>query len=323
MTRRNLISAALWAVTGFTAAAAWADDPDPRVQYAKMCADLIDPIPSFSCGDGVIVPVWNGDTEVTFDNFEPFMDCNQPALLDNGGPEKSQGQCVPGSRIINLSTAKAQVSVMCRAKNNRPADALLYDEIDVIAHNPASGATCWFQASAPSVDAPLEGEVVPSPTALLEPDFWKEPKDVAGDGCGVCHDNDPFMYSPFVGQVWDNVPSNPLGPYWHVGAEFGFGEWPLKVFDLRDNTCVGCHRIGPYHTSGTLTDWMTGRDLPDGANYTLEDFEASHTMPPGHGMTKETWDVFYEDSVAQIIACHIDQNAPDCHLTDLPGYQKP
>ena len=289
-----------------------------HIAYAIQCTEDVAPIADFSCGDGVEVPVTVNGEVITPATFAPQMTCDRPSLLSNG--PGSDGQCVPGSRILNLSTETTQVSAMCRQKHNRPEGSLMFDEIDVIAHNPATGATCWFQAKAPSPENPLDGTLVTSPTTTDGPHIWESPEAVLADGCGDCHDNDPFMYSPFVGQVWEAVPANPLGPYYHVGAEFGFDNWPTIQMDMRDNTCVGCHRIGIYETCGALTDWMTGQSVPDGADPLAQEFPLSHAMPPEHGQTFAAWSTFHDKPVAQIQSCCQDPSQQMCNATDIARY---
>lgn len=298
--------------------AIWAFESEDHENYALQCVEDVTDIPAFSCGDGAVIPVTVNGTVVTYDSFQTGMDCDRPALLSNG--HGSDGQCVPGSRILNLSTETAQISAMCRQKHNRPRDDLAFDEIDIIAHNPNTGATCWFQAKAEHPDDPIDGTLIASPTMPNTPPIWADPEAVVADGCGNCHDNDPFMYSPFVGQVWGEVPANPLGPYFHVGAEFGFDQWPTQTFDLRDNTCLGCHRIGRQETCNALTDWMTGRAVPEGANPLAQQYPLSHAMPPEHGLTRAAWSTFHSTSIAEIKSCCEDPDQQMCALTELPKY---
>jgi hypothetical protein len=284
-------------------------------RYAEACRVLIGPLPEFSCADGVPVPVTVDGVLVK--DPKPQMECDRPALLDNG-PD-SDGQCVPHSRILSLSTETMMVSVMCRQKVIRDPASMDFDEIDVIAHDPATGATCWFQAKG-SRDKPVGGLKVPSPTAATDNSFWEAPEIVADDGCGNCHDNDPFMYSPFVGQVWREVPVTPFGPYFHVGPEFG--AWPTKTFALRDNTCLGCHRIGQGETCGSLARRMTGKEHPQGADPFARRFAMSHAMPPGFGQGEAVWDIIYREAMAQIESCCAKPDQPACALTPVPRTQQ-
>jgi hypothetical protein len=282
-------------------------------RYAETCRTLVGPLPEFSCADGIPVPVTVDGVQVKVP--KPQMECDRPSLLDNG-PD-SDGQCVPHSRILSLSTEGMMVAVMCRQKVIRDPTSMEFDEIDVIAHDPATGATCWFQATG-GRDKPVDGSKVPSPTAAMDSSFWSAPEIVARDGCGNCHDNDPFMFSPFVGQVWREVPVAAFGPYFHVGPEFGFDAWPTKTFAPRDNTCLGCHRIGQMQTCGRLTRLMTGGEDPEGADPLARQFPLSHTMPPGFGQDEAGWNIIYGEAVAQIESCCAKPDQPACALTPLP-----
>ena len=287
--------------------------------YAEACRAAVGPLPAFSCADGVPVPITVDGVPVTNPQPQPQMDCDRPSLLDNGAG--SDGQCVPYSRILSLSTETMMVSVMCRQKVIRDPASMDFDEIDVIAHNPSTGATCWFQASG-SRETPVPGLAVPSPTAARDDSFWNSPEQVAADGCGNCHDNDPFMYSPFVGQVWHEVPQAPFGRYYHVGGAFGFDQWPTETFALRDNSCLGCHRIGMLETCGTLTRLMTGKEPPPGADAAALRWPLSHAMPPGFGQSLPAWQVIYDDAVAEIASCCADPTQQACQLTELPRDDK-
>ena len=298
----------------------------PWETYGSACLQAVGPVPSFDCNAGVTIPITVDGTPVA--DRAPAT-CDRPSLLDNGAG--SDGQCVPFSRILNLSTETAQIAVMCRQKKFRRAGATEYDEIDVIAHNPASGATCWFQASA-RPGRTISGVDVPSPTSATDGRFWKAPEKLVKVGCGVCHDNDPFMYSPFVGQVWAHVPVNPFGPYAHVDAGFGFGNWPTTAMDMRDNTCTGCHRIGSGlltprdpagqkpGSCGTLASWMTGLQPPPGADPGASAYPGNHAMPPDLVLSEHAWNTIYAHSSAMVQSCCSDPTQDICGVTEIRSY---
>lgn len=293
--------------------------------YAVQCQQNVGYISGFNCLTGDIIPVTVNGQDVT--TYAP-AECDHPALLPNGAD--SDGQCVPFSRVLDLSAGAMQVAVMCRQKHMRSADSVYFDEIDIVAHNSDTGATCWFQASAGDA-AGLNALAVPSPTSDA-PDstgFWKPAAEVANANCGGCHDNDPFMYSPFIGQIWEKVPNDPLGPYFHVGPEYGFGSWPTAVFDLPNNTCTGCHRIGqgtpnwsasdapglPVGTCGQLAAWMTGVKTPPGSDSRASNYPGNHAMPPGTELNEAAWNAIHGNSLQQILTCCIDGNSNECPVT--------
>lgn len=298
----------LFAVVGVSPVYAESD----TAAYAAACRAAIGPIPAFSCADGVSVPITADGAPV---NPKPGLECDRPALLDNG--LGSDGQCVPNSRILSLSTRSAQITVMCRQKHIRSSSSLQYDEIDVIAHNPATGATCWFQALSDK-DTPVEGRA-PSPTEATDSHYWRAPREVAAAGCGTCHDAGPFVFSPFVGQVWDQISIDPLGPYFHVDpGTFGFSSWPTSMITPRDNACLGCHRIGIGASCGSLTLLMTGRANPIGADVWAKSFSGSHAMPPGFTGSPAAWDDIYAASVDQIRSCCDNPDQAFCSKSSQP-----
>lgn len=279
--------------------------------YATACRVAIGKIPAFSCADGALIPITANGAPV---DGKPGLECDRPALLDNG--PGSDGQCVPNSRILSLSTPSAQITAICRQKHIR-SSSLLFDEIDVIAHNPTTGATCWFQALGDK-DTPVEGRA-PSPTEATDDRYWRAPRDVAATGCGSCHDAGPFVFSPFVGQVWDKVSVDPFGPYFHVDpGEFGFNSWPTSSIAPRDNACLGCHRIGVGASCSSLTLAMTGRATPVGADAWARSFLGSHAMPPGFTKSPAAWETIYASSVDQIRSCCQNPNQAFCLKALLP-----
>ncbi len=289
------------------AAPALADDAQ---DYAAACRAEVGDIPAFSCEDATIIPIIVDGREP--DNYHKDMTCDLPSLLNNG--PASDGQCVPWSRVLDLSDDTRQVSIMCRQKKIRDTGSMEFDEIDIIAHNPDTGATCWFQKT-PAAGETIDGRELPSPTEA--PEFYNDPHVVVEDGCGVCHDNDPFMYSPFMGQVWEHVPVNPFGPYYHVDAGLGFADWPTTQMQPRDSTCTGCHRIGVDQTCGQLTDWATAQVAPPGANARAMAYPLSHSMPPYHGLTLRAWEAINEQAVEIIGSCCTDPTQLMCNASPI------
>jgi len=290
--------------------------PSDFETYAASCAAQVAEIPAINCGEGVLVPITvNGATP---EQYTKDMTCDRPGLLPNG--EGSDGQCVPGSRILDLSTDRAQITVMCRQKNIRnPIDALVFNEIDIIAHNPASGATCWFQAEA-EAGQPFDGRNVPSPNAPDAAQFWNPIKDILTADCGGCHDNDPIMYSPFLGQVWGEIATNPLGLYFHIEPEMGFDKWPVTSLNPRDNTCLGCHRIGVQETCGNLLEQAVGNVPVAGADAYAGTFPGNTYMPPDHGLTQLAWNTIHQGSVATLQSCCRDRTQQLCNARPIPAF---
>jgi hypothetical protein len=295
--------------------------------YAAECRARVSAIPAFDCGDGVEAAITVNGQVVPFTSG---MSCDRPALLDYG-PD-SDGQCVPGSRALLLAdNEQVQISAFCRKKFYRPgADQQhLYDEIDVIAHNVSTGDTCWFHAESPARDQPLDGRRVPPPGeqvappgAVMAADFWWPPERTASKGCGNCHDNDPFYYSPYIAQT-GQLPANPFGKYRHVGE--AFKAWPApRSMDVRGNTCLGCHRIGVTHTCGDGARQTINDGASPGLDSWAKSWPQSHWMPVDHDLVTAEWVLRYARSMSEIEACcaAVKNNTAlpaNCSLSPVPS----
>ena len=286
------------------------------LQYGKMCADAIASIPAFSCLDGEVIPITvNGSAPAT---YTPNMDCDKPPLL----PLSKQGQCIPYSRVLNFSKGPNQIVVGCRRKVIRDKASPYFDEIDIISHNIGTGGTCWFQALASDETKGLDGTRVPSPDQATPPPgypdpmtFWQSPAQVASENCGGCHDNDPFMYSPYMGQVWNKVPTDPFGWYQHLGPDFA--GWKTISLSTPNNACVGCHRIGLSFTSGQGTREATAMVPIKNADEWAKQYPQSHWMPPDNFHSQLQWQTIYQKSVQALLACHDKPALPDCIVTPI------
>lgn len=293
--------------------------------YAQACADMIGPIPAFDCGDGTIVPITVNGKEP--ERYTPGMRCDRPALLPYG--DKSFGQCTPYSRIHNFTRGKVQISAFCRREQLRDPKSPLYDEVDVIAHNADTGQTCWFHAEGKPGDTKgFNASRVPPPNEKLPParrvaanDFWWTPARTAQKNCIACHDADPFMYSPWLGQVWHKVPTDPLGKYSNLGKDFAW--WHSNSISTRDNTCVGCHRIGDQASCSQFVPMAAGKISPAGGNALAKSYPLSHWMPINNAQSQPFWDQANLESLHQLLTCCDDPKNPICTVKPIVTPAKP
>jgi hypothetical protein len=285
--------------------------PESLLDYASLCSELIAPVPAFDCSTGIEALITVNGLQVPAElAFTPGMGCDRPALLPYG--EDSDWQCVPGSMALLLAdNEQVQISAFCRKKYHRsgPEETHLFDEIDIIAHAPGSGATCWFHAEGESREQPLDGRRVPPPDEAAPPagqlaaqDFWWPPQRTAGMNCGGCHDNDPFYYSPYIAQT-GQLPANPFGRYdFYIGS--AFNAWPPpRSMEIRGNTCMGCHRIGASFTCGEGSLQALGAAHSPGLDAWAKQWPQSHWMPVEQDMSEAQWQVHYARSVQDIQAC--------------------
>jgi hypothetical protein len=300
--------------------------------YAQACSQYMAQVPSFSClVDSAVVPITVNGEEPP--EYVANMTCDKPALLPYGKHAQTdgkQGQCIPFSRMRKIELDdefKTQISIGCRQKKIRSKDSVYFDEVDVIAHSVVNGQTCWFQAVAQEGTPGIDGSKVPSPNLNTQQagypnakEFWNTPQQIVEnkEQCTQCHDNDPFMYSPWVGQVWDHVPTDPIGFYANDVGPFGENiNWTALTTD--GNTCTGCHRIGSEFSCGQGLLEATGKRISKYADVAAHTFPLSHWMPPGEGHSFAQWSVIYQQSADDLNACCNDPSLAQCIKTPITG----
>ena len=189
----------------------------------------------------------------------------------------------------------------------------------IVGHNRRSGATAFFQAGV--LDA-VDARKIPSPMGFRplpnEPaagDYWLSPSRTAAIACYKCHDNGPFVHSPYVDQVKVNnqlivpvIDRNPPGPYWFVGSQ-AFSNWPQPKYFKKagqNNNYTSCHAIGNGPSSGQFIQLFTGRESPHQITESFKRYPLSHYMPnvsltAGYP-TKEAWEATWGAAVVQLLA---------------------
>ena len=219
---------------------------DELQDYAQQCDAAIGAtVPDFDCDAGTEVPV----THPTVGTGGQVTLCDRPNRLNQ--------QCDPGSHFQVLTRSNdAYVVGHCRKKGNPAGE---YGDIAVIQYNRNNGATCFYQA----LGSGLPGQVkAPSKGASAWP--WISPSGTAGIGCGGCHDNGPFIRSPYLNQVTgpnalpgsDDFGFNKDQPYAFVGKDFA--SWRAFKVEVAGNECNGCHRLGVNNVrsgNGTALDF--------------------------------------------------------------------
>ena len=232
--------------------------------YAAQCDKAIGvTVPDFDCDAGTDVP---GQGNV-FSGDQPNATCDEPNRLNK--------QCDPGSRFqVLVSSDSAYVVAHCRKEGG---DAGMYGDIAVIQYSRTNGATCFYQAlgnqshgdmpggsSAPGASA----TPVTAPSSGQASFPWKSPSEVAGIGCGMCHDNGAIIRSPYLKGVTganqlpgaDDDTFNSDEPYAFVGD--AFKDWKAYKVEV-GNECTSCHRLGVSNIAAlnNVTDKEKGTAL--------------------------------------------------------------
>jgi hypothetical protein len=240
-------------------------------EQAAQCEVHLGDIPALKCTEGHPLPVLQDGVEVPEHLWSETMKCDAPPVLFDVGEGKTT-QCVPRSQIQlhftqTSSGDKVQWALLCRKYSiDRAKEKDLFDDVALIGHNQKTGATCFFQALAseqPHHKA-LDGAAVPKPSESTADEFWLEPANTAGKRCYSCHDNDPWIHTPYV----DQVPAvkkdlkDATGPYKFVSEPFE-SSWPHpRKFDWAQkaqNECIGCHRFGVGNSSNDFTVYSADR----------------------------------------------------------------
>ena len=239
---------------------------DPLQDYAQQCDAAIGAtVQDFDCDAGTVVPVthFNGST------------CDRPNRLDK--------VCDPGSRFqVLMQNADAYIVGLCRKKGDAAGQ---YGDIAVIQYGRKNGATCFYQA----LDTGLPGHVsAPSKGQGAWP--WKSPSETAGIGCGGCHDNGPFIRSPYLNQVTgpnalpgaNDSSFNSSEPYAFVGQDFA--SWKAYSVEIAGNECISCHRLGVNNVrsdSGTALDFGIRATSASEPSKNSPSKDSPIWMPPG------------------------------------------
>ena len=222
---------------------------DSLSDYYRKCTDAIGVgVPDFNCDDGTLVP----ETHLSPEGY-PLATCDQPNVLN--------GKCDPGSRFqVLVQTDDVEIVAHCRKKGGSTG----YGDIAVIQYNRQNGATCFYQSPVSSGAYATMGPIVPRPSDSSVGSPWLTPPETAGSQCVNCHDNGPFVRSPYLAQLREE-PKNRLAgtnagpgpwdqrftwnrtlPYRFVGNDFQ--SW--KAFSVtvpasaQGSQCLGCHRMG-------------------------------------------------------------------------------
>jgi hypothetical protein len=222
-------------------------DEQSLADYAAECQVAMDGIgvEDFDCED----PIKSIEVPVTHGDFAPYATerCDRPNVLN--------GKCDRGSRFQVLTNEGDILAVAhCRSKNDGPGR---FNDVAVIQYNKRTGDTCFFQsvlnAHTPhKIPSPLKGQG----------GVWEHPSSTTY--CVGCHDNGPFIRSPYLAQLIDlpdavNAKAvlpgshdsswNSSLPYRFVGAAFqGLKTYAVSTSQSHfagqsSNTCTSCHRM--------------------------------------------------------------------------------
>ncbi len=309
---------------GLAPAGAASDGSAEMKEYVAACTAELGAIPKLDCfGVGRVVPTAstaeNGTvhslTESDFAKETPT--CDKPSAL--GGPGCNPysrfaaftGATVPGvgsANGIKGTGEPTQWAYFCRRYVARPEGSRFFDDVNMIGHNPNTGATCFFNSTlggGVAVAAADMSGVNPRPPSTIPhpgddnaltfwiPPYLKDPKfravTVESVKCTGCHDNDAFLHTPYVDQV-KSLPrgkySDPASPYYAVMLDQVAVDaaWrPVHLTNPAAGECTSCHRIGSESTCGIFASFSVEPQVSAYRGFLSDHGKAHPWMPPGAG----------------------------------------
>lgn len=304
-------------------------------EYMRACEAELGEFPPFNCYEGVQIPITVTDSSGTRfvtreQDLEEGQKCDRPSRLSG---------CVPYSYVgVKTNSRGSLFTFICRlyefrapigtTSDGRPL--VMFEDLGVIGHNPRSGASCFW---AVPIDGKLfDGTQIPRPgsdeDASFYPErgFWYTLPALAGSGCTTCHDNDPYVQTPWVQQV-KVVPSVPLTSYHSVAADqlnalAQVTDWsPAQRLKEPDAApCLSCHRLSNRFTCASLVEDATGdklRIMPTTAHFSqypyshwMDSFDAAELQK--RYPTEADWDAQYAAATRAIQQCCLDKSSTSC-----------
>ncbi len=322
---------------------------EARCYSCKCRAAFDDWLPSraeLQCAEGVAIQVYRSRPG-TPTRLEPVTDaveaCHNPALFG--------GSCSPGSRLGQLTHGDINVKWICRRNTytKQYADPTVpFDKVAVIASNQRTGATCWWE----NYSGAIAGKNLPSLDIGRAPEaevteFGRHFNITEGGGCIYCHDNDPFLYTPFLKSTPWKTGGYTKGPFARVmlkGPPQAVGYQMLTATSAA--SCTSCHRLTSGRTclswaadamgvakdfghESTVLGALDSIVIKDGKQVRVEgiDWKLAYWMAPGlsgSSMDWSAWHQKYGRAKETVLKCcsevHSGGSSPECTWAPIPGY---
>ena len=317
------------------------EQPIHSVQkYAEACVAELGEIPFFqktgdgtyttySCMDSTPIPMTVTDASGHVESPPGQVDkCDKPQYI--------YSLCEQGPRVAERTNDEGTHWVLLCRKSIGGLSSSQFNDMAMIGHNPLTGKTCFFQNA---LYSKTDGAHVPHPADKVKSEtLWDGVHGGIGSGieCAHCHDNDPFIHSPWIDGALDRA-GKPIVPKMGVDPDFalGYNDSPYAIVNLQGQgwtmekslvspeaaACTKCHRIG----SGRWLDWVSRLDGTDEyfRGVTSDEFlkfEKLHWMPPdlhAEAITEANWAGSKFDKAIQFIkSC--GSNSAGCQWRDLP-----
>jgi len=323
-----------------------ADDPsgeqaiNSAQKYGERCIAEMGEIPFFektgdleygtySCLDSTVIPMTVTDNAGNVERPDGTVSkCDKPQYI--------YSLCEQGPRVATRVNDQGSRWVLLCRKSIGGVSSDKYNDIAMIGHNPFTGKTCFFQNA---LYSKTDGGHVPHPADKEKStNLWSGVHigTNVGIGCASCHDNDPYIHSPWIDGAKDAagrpvVPKMgidddfPIGandtPYAIINLRGNHGEMPKQITSPEANACLECHRIGDHRWMSDYISRMDGTDTSWRAITTdaYNTFENVHWMPLDlTGLDESTWATSkYGKALEFIKQC--GTNRSNCTFAEIPG----
>ncbi len=315
--------------------------------YSSRCKEALDgwlpPRDELQCSKGVEIVVYRSRAGAPA-QLDPVREkvsrCNNPALFG--------GACSPGGRFGQLTHGDVHVKWICR-RNEFKSDyedlTKPFSAVAVIATNQRTGATCFWNDDSASIS----GDDWPSlDVAHAPPDQVNQlAKHFAvseGGGCIYCHDNDPFVYTPYlrsVGWMTDEYTRAPFARVLLKGEPASIGYKMLTAPDAQ--ACTTCHRITTGRTCMSWAPNAMGQVKEFGHEPSVlaaldrfvvengvkvrkpgENWSLAYWMPPRPATEWADWRARFGKAEDAVLKCCSEYplgiNSPGCTWAPIPGF---
>ena len=299
------------------------DDKNWAVCYSCKCKAAMDGwLPAreeVSCNAAEMIPVYQAiprDGRIELRELtEAAPECFNPPRLPNAYSES--GGCIPGSKLGQMQRGDIFVKWICRREHvhDRLYDPLVnYEDHGIIMHNSRTGATCYYD----DVDDVTNGDNNPdidltSGDPVKVDSFLQTYYRHEGSNCAGCHDNDPFMYSPYLkGANWQTSEAYTLGKYFAVHTKDPEKSHVVELTAPKAEPCLTCHRIGQGRTCRTFSMDSAGMSDHPGLQAWVKN---RPWMPPQTDSVDQDlneWQSTYGEAIQTIKTCCEQHDAPGC-----------
>ena len=200
-----------------------------------------------------------GERLVMYDDEGGIADVSEEQNCQNSS--LFQFDCGDASRYGSVSRGAVTYRWLCRKMWAPGFDFPEYDLTGIIAVNEDSGATCYWDAAG----AVIDDDGMPDFDLMNQPEeaselFAQNFYRTYGEGCVMCHDNDGFIYTPFLKSARFPTGNWTQAPYFLL-SPFEDGRVATGIYQLENRnaaSCIDCHRISSGLTCGTLARHALG-----------------------------------------------------------------